>query len=82
MTDKIHQARVAALSIAQCSAVIHLLRAHGETEHAECMETAISMVASIVSNELGSDALADAVNWVSHELGQSDDLSKLLTTRH
>ncbi len=82
MKDKIYQARVAALSLSQCMTVVNLLRAHGQDEHADNMEAAINVVASLISNELGRDTLARAMSWVSDELGGSAELSQLVTTPH
>ena len=82
MQDKIYQARVAALSLAQCNTVVTLLRAHGEDEQADNMESAISVVASIVSNELGKETLANAISWASNEIGHGNDLSQLVTAPH
>ena len=82
MQDKIYQARVAALSLAQCNTVVTLLRAHGEDEQADNMESAISVVVSIVSNELGKETLANAISWASDEIGHGNDLSQLVTAPH
>ncbi len=82
MQDKIYQARVAALSLAQCNTVVTLLRAHGEDEQADNMASAISVVASIVSNELGKETLANAISWASDEIGHGNDLSQLVTALH
>ncbi len=82
MQDKIYQARVAALSLAQCNTVVTLLRAHGEDEQADNMESAISVVVSIVSNELGKETLANAISWASDEIGHGNDLSQLVTALH
>ena len=82
MQDKIYQARVAALSLAQCNTVVTLLRAHGEDEQADNMESAISVVVSIVSNELGKETLANAISWASNEIGHGNDLSQLVTAPH
>ncbi len=82
MQDKIYQARVAALSLAQCNTVVTLLRAHGEDEQADNMASAISVVASIVSNELGKETLANAISWASDEIGHGNDLSQLVTAPH
>ena len=82
MKDKTHQARVAALSLAQCTTVVKLLRAHGQNEHAESVEAAISVVASIISNQLGRDTLAEAMQWASEEVGASAGLPDLITTTH
>ena len=82
MEDKTYQARVAALSLAQCNTVVTLLRAHGQTEQADNMEAAISVVVSIVSNELGRETLASAMSWASEEIGDGNKLSDLVTTPH
>ncbi len=82
MRDKTYQARVAALSLSQCTTVVKLLRAHEQDVHAENMEAAINVVVSLVANELGRDTLAQAMSWASNELGGSADLSQLVTTPH
>jgi hypothetical protein len=82
LQDKIYQARVAALSLAQCNTVVTLLRAHGQDEQANNMESAISVVVSIVSNELGKETLANAISWASDEIGHGNDLSQLVTAHH
>jgi len=80
--DKTYQARVAALSLAQCGTVVTLLRAHGQDEQADNMEAAISVVVSIVSDELGRDTLANALSWASQEIGNGNKLTDLVTTPH
>ena len=82
MQDKTYQARVAALSLAQCNTIVTLLRAHGQAEHAAHMEAAISVVVSIVSNELGRETLARAMTWASDEIGHANNLTQLVTTPH
>ena len=54
----------------------------GQDAHAENMEAAINVVASLISNELGRDTLAQAMSWVSDELGGSSELSQIVTTPH
>lgn len=71
-----------ALSLAQCATAVTLLRAHGQDEHADSMEAAISMVVSIVSNQLGRDTVEQAMRWASDELGSAAEPSGLLTIRH
>ena len=61
---------------------VNLLRAHEQDVHAENMEAAISVVASLISNELGRDTLAQAMSWVSDEVGGSSELSQIVTTPH
>jgi hypothetical protein len=46
------------------------------------MEAAISVVVSIVSNQLGRDTVAQAMRWASDELGSAADPSGLVTTHH
>jgi hypothetical protein len=82
LENKTYQARVAALSLAQCNTVVTLLRAHGQKEHADQMEAAISVVVSIVSNELGRDTLAKAMTWASDEIGHGNNLTELVATSH
>jgi hypothetical protein len=82
LQDKTYQARVAALSLAQCNTVVTLLRAHGQSEHADQMEAALSVVVSIVSNELGRDTLARAMTWASGEIGHANNLADLVSTPH
>lgn len=82
MEQKTHQARVTALSLAQCATTVNLLRAHGEDEHADSMEAAISTVIAIVSDQLGKETVAKAMRWASDELGIAASPSGLVTTRH
>ncbi len=82
MKDKTYQARVAALSLSQCTTVVNLLRAHEQDVHADNMEAAINVVASLISKELGRETLAQAMSWASDELGGSAELSQLVTTPH
>ncbi len=80
--DKTYQARVAALSIAQCATTVNLLRAHGQDEHADNVEAAISMVIAIISNELGRDTLSRAMKWASDKTGAGPELFETVTPRH
>ncbi len=82
MKDKTYQARVAALSLSQCTTVVNLLRAHEQDVHADNMEAAINVVASLISKEVGRETLAQAMSWASDELGSSTELSQLVTTPH
>ncbi len=82
MKDKAHQARVAALSIAQCTTVVKLLRAHGQNEHAENIESALSAVMTIVSKALGRDTLDQAMNWASDQTEGSVEPSESVTALH
>ncbi len=82
MKDETHQARVAALSMAQCMTMVSLLRASGQNEHAENVEAAMNAVIAIVTDELGREALAQAMRWVSDQTGQGAALSESIAARH
>jgi hypothetical protein len=82
LKDKTHQARVAALSIAQCTTVVKLLRAHGQDVHAENVESALSAVMTIVSEALGRDTLDRAMNWVSDQTEGGSELAESVTALH
>ncbi len=82
MTNKSHQARVAALSIAQMTTVVNLLHAHGQNEHAANVEAAKNAVVDIVRNELGGDALAEALKLISDELDGMGEVPAALAIRH
>ena len=74
MEDSGHQARVAVLSMAQCTAVANLLRAHGEDDYAEGIEEALREASRIICDEVGAEALAEARAWVSGQLCDSGQL--------
>lgn len=82
MKDRTYQARVAALSIAQCTTVANLLRAHGQNEHAENVQAALSRVIAILSNELGRDTLAQAMDWVSEQREDGAELPESVKALH
>ena len=82
LQDKTHQARITALSLAQCNSVITLLRAHGQTLHADGMEAALNMVVTIVAKELGRDTLSQAITWAADELGNDAALRDLASQPH
>ena len=69
MKEKTYQARIAALSIIQCTTIMNYLRAHDQNEHANNIETAIGVVAALFSDELGRETLAQAIKWASDEAG-------------
>ncbi len=81
MKDKTYQARIAALSIIQCTTVVNYLRAHNQNEHAENIETAIGVVAALFSDELGRETLAQAIKWAWDEAGDAK-LPESLLVRH
>ncbi len=80
--DQTYQARVAALSIAQCATIVNLLRAHSQDEHANNVEAGISMVIAIISKELGRDTFSRAMIWASDTIGAGPELFKAVTPRH
>ena len=82
MKDEAHQARVAALSVAQCTTVANFLRARGQDEHAKNVEAAINAVIAIISDELGRDTLAQAMKWVSDQAGDGAELAESVTQLH
>ena len=81
MKDETYQARIAALSIIQCTTVVKFLRAHDQNEHAENVDAAIGVVAAIFSDELGREKLAQAIKWASDQAGIAK-LPESLSVRH
>jgi hypothetical protein len=82
LNDEAYQARVAALSIAQCRTVVNFLHARGQDEHAENVEAAITAVVAIISDELGRDTLARAMKWVSDQAGDGAEPAESVTQLH
>ncbi len=82
MQNKTYQARIAALSIAQSSTMVRLLRSYGQNAHAENIEAAINAVTDIVSAELGRHIMAEAMAWVADESWEGDDLPAIATRLH
>ena len=68
MTDREHDARVAALWILHGNACVKLLRAHGRAGHAESFAQALHEVAEIVAQEVGREILIAAMDWASSQL--------------
>lgn len=60
-------ARAAALSILNAKACCELLRAHGEAEHAANFEAALQKALTILGDYLGTEKLAEALDWASDE---------------
>ncbi len=81
LKDKTYQARIAALSIIQCTTFVNYLRAHNQNEHAENVETAIGVVTALFSDEVGRETLAQAIKWASDEAGGAK-LPESLAVRH
>ncbi len=82
MSDPIHNARIAALSMANGTALAKLLRAHDRDDHADAVEAALSEVAEIVSTEVGRHTLSAAMSWVSDQVWDCEQLSTESVARH
>ena len=82
MSDPVHNARIAALSMANGTALAKLLRAHGRSDHADAVEAALSEVAEIVSTEVGRHTLSAAMSWVSDQVWDCEPLSTESAVRH
>ena len=67
MEDQTHHARVVALSMAHGAALAKLLRAHGKHEHADNIDAALKDFAAIVSGQVGTHALEQALSWAARE---------------
>jgi hypothetical protein len=80
--ERTHQARVVALSLAQCTAMVNLLRSHHQDEHAENVEAAMSVIVNLVADTLGKDALAEAMDWVCEEIDDGAELPELALVTH
>jgi hypothetical protein len=79
--DQDHNARVAALSILQACACARLLRANGRNGHAVNLEAAIKEVTKIVSDYLGGDSLAHAMEWANDQLWEQPEAIPPLLSR-
>lgn len=82
MSDRVHNARIAALSMANGSALAKLLRAHGRDGHADAVEAALSEVAEIVSTEVGRHTLSEAMSWVSDQVWNCEQFATESVARH
>ncbi len=82
MTDPVHNARVAALSMANGAALAKLLRAHGRAAHAANLEAALAEIAEIVSTEVGRQTLAEAMSWVTDQIWNCGEPSPFTASRH
>jgi hypothetical protein len=80
--DQTYHARVAALSITHGAALAKLLRAHGHEDHADNVEAALNEFIGIISVEVGQPVLTQAMNWVSNEAWDCEDLGSLDGVRH
>lgn len=77
MEDQTHHARVVALSMAHGAALAKLLRAHGKHEHADNIDAALKDFADIVSGQVGSHALEQALCWAAHQALEEGGLKTL-----
>jgi hypothetical protein len=59
-----------------------LLRAHGETRHAEGVEAAKNAVIAIIGRQLGRDTLDHAMKCVEDEIGGDPQHYGAVTTQH
>lgn len=73
MSDREHDARVAALWILHGGACVKLLRAHGREGHAENFEAALRAVAEIVAGQVGRETLSAAMDWASDQMWGGPD---------
>ncbi|MDX1421629.1 MAG: hypothetical protein R3322_00740 [Kiloniellales bacterium] len=67
MEDQTHHARVVALSMAHGAALAKLLRAHGKHDHADNIDAALKEFADIVSSQVGTRALEQALCWAARQ---------------
>ncbi len=75
--DQTHHARVVALSMAHGAALAKLLRAHGKDEHADNIDAALKDFADIVSSQVGSYALEQALSWAARQALEDSGLKTL-----
>lgn len=71
--EKTRSARLAAIWMLHGAACARLLRAHGREDQADNMDDALSEVQDILSDELGSEELSDALDWATAQLWESDN---------
>jgi hypothetical protein len=72
MTDRDFNAKLAAVWLVHGQALAHLLHHHGQPEHAVNVERALGVFMEIVSDEVGSDVLRDALDQMTNSLWQSE----------
>ncbi len=77
MEDQTHHARVVALSMAHGAALAKLLRAHGKDEHADNIDAALKDFAAIVSGQVGTHALEQALSWAARQALEEGRLEAL-----
>lgn len=80
LKDRNSRARIAALWIMNGTASARLLRATGQTTHADNLEAAYAELTEILARELGRDALARAMDWASGAVWDPD--SETPDSRH
>ncbi len=77
MADNVNRARLTAFSLAHGSALARLLRAHGRDAHADGLDAALQEIFRIVSDELGSGTLSDAIRWIAEQSGETGEETTL-----
>jgi hypothetical protein len=60
--------KVAALWFVHGRSCANLLRAHGQTRHADNHDAAMDALLDILAGELGRAELAEAIDWVSENM--------------
>lgn len=70
MTDRFRQARMAALSMAHCTAVARMLRTSGRGGHADKLESALDEAERILGEQVGRETLSAARAWVTAEIDE------------
>jgi hypothetical protein len=82
MSEPANRARLTALSLAHGAGLAKLLRAHGQTLHADNLDAALRQSFEIISRELGTARLAEAVRWVAEQAAADDEVIAPAATRH
>ena len=72
--ERTRSARLAAIWMLHGAACARLLRAHGRNDTADNMDEALSEVQDILSVELGTEELSDALDWATAQLWESDNI--------
>ena len=80
MEDQTHHARVVALTMAHGAALSKLLRAHGKHHHADNIDAALKDFADIVTGQVGSHALEQALSWAARQALEDGGIRALAET--
>ena len=67
VTDRINQARIAAIWMVHGAALAKLLRANARARHARNLEAALEEAAAIIAEEVGKADLSAAMDWVTEQ---------------